>query len=104
MASTILGTAYILGAIYVAIYIFKNRNNMPCSVQGLNKESYRVVNKLKFNKIMIIQDTLACALVFLSGVLCIITDGNSSAVALPSFIFFIYFISSKVAKKFITMK
>jgi len=104
MASKLLGIAYILGAIYVAIYIFKNRNKMPCSVQGLNKESYSVADKLNFNKIMIIQDTLACALVFLSGVLCIITDGASSAVALPGFMFFIYFIFAKVAKKFITMK
>ena len=103
MARNILGLIYILGAICVAIITFKNRNNMPCSVQGLNEENYIVVDKLSFNKIMIIQNTLACALVFLSGVLCIITD-IGSMIGLPSFIFFINFISSKAAKKFITMK
>ena len=39
MARTILGLIYILGAISVAITTFKNRNNMPCSVQGLNEEN-----------------------------------------------------------------
>lgn len=103
MARTIVGLIYILGAICVAIITFKNRNNMPFSVQGLNEKNYIVVDRLNFNKIMIIQNALACALVFLSGVLCIITD-RASAVGLPGFIFFINFISSKASKKFITMK
>lgn len=103
MASNILGIAYIIAAIYVAVFTFNNRNNMPYSVQGLREENYIVVDKLNFNKIMIIQNILACALVFLSGVLCIITD-RGSAVGLPGFIFFINFITSKKAKKFITMK
>lgn len=103
MVRTIVGLIYILGALSVAIITFRNRNNMPCSVQGLNEKNYIVVDRLNFNKIMVIQNILACALVFLSGVLCIITD-RASAVGLPGFIFFINLICSKPAKKFIIMK
>ncbi|GAA0718968.1 hypothetical protein GCM10008905_06360 [Clostridium malenominatum] len=103
MARTIVGVVYIIVAIWGGIFIFNNRNNIPLSIHGLNKENYEVINKVKLNKIMLIQDTLSCLLFLLAGVLCI-TYKRVSAVGLPSFFIFINIIFSKVAKKYISIK
>ncbi|WP_315120777.1 hypothetical protein [uncultured Clostridium sp.] len=103
MIRVIIGAVYIIGAIYVGIYTFNNRHNMPSLVRGLDKENYEITDRTTFNKIMIIQNTLSCILVLLSGVLCIISN-RPSAVALPSFYIFIDIIFSKMEKKYISIK
>ncbi|KGK86609.1 hypothetical protein [Clostridium sp. HMP27] len=103
MLRIILGVVYIIGAIYVGIYTFNNRCNMPSLVRGLNEENYEVTDKTKFNKIMIIKNALECIWILFSGVLCIIYN-SPSVVALPSLYFIIDIIFSKIAKKYINIK
>lgn len=97
------GVVIIILAIWIGLFTLNNVNNMPYSIFGLNKENYEVIDKRKFNKIMVTQNTFVCIWFLLVGVLSIIFRESKVFTLLPLY-FFIDIIFSKVAKKYINIK
>lgn len=97
------GVVIIILAICIGLFTLNNVNNMPYSIFGLNKENYEVIDKRKFNKIMVTQSTLVCIWFLLVGVLSIIFR-EAEVFTLVPFYFLIDIFFSRVAKKYISIK
>jgi len=103
MLYNILGVIFIILAIRGVIFTLNNKNNMPLSVYGLQKEKYQVIDKNKFNRIMVTQSIFLSIYILLTGVLCIISK-ELACIILPALSIYINIIFSKKAKKYIKTK
>lgn len=94
----ITGTIFITFAIWGGIYTLNNKNNMPFSVFGLQKETYQIIDNKKFNSIMLTQSIFISVWLLFTGVLCLFID-EALFMSLPSWSIFLMIIFSKKAKK-----
>ena len=100
MLYNILGLIFIILAIWGGIFTLNNKNNMPLSVYGLQKEKYEVIDKNKFNSIMVTQSIFLSIYISLTGILCMLSK-QPACIILPAFTIYINIIFSKKAKKYI---
>ncbi|MDR3598027.1 hypothetical protein [Clostridium sp.] len=88
---------FILG-IWQIIFTLNNKNDMPHYVQGLKKEKYEVIDKDKFNNIMVTQSIVQVILILLTGVLYVISKNLECCVLASGSIFPNIIFSIKVRK------
>lgn len=103
MLYNIMGVLFILGGLWGSIFTIKNKTHMPRSVFALHNDKYKVVNKEKFNNLMIIQSFTVSMWFLLAGILCMFKK-EPFAMLLPSFNVFINIIFSKRAKRYIAAR
>lgn len=70
MLNSIAGIIFIIAAIWGVIYTLYNKKHMPFSVFGLQKEKYQVINKERFNNVMLTQSICLSMCFGLIGFLC----------------------------------
>lgn len=87
----------ILG-IYGLIFTFRNKNNMPFGLFGVNQKNYEVINKKEFNNVMIKQ-SLFIALYSILVALFIFIRKSPTACMYLSFIPAIQLLFTKISKK-----
>ena len=103
MLYNILGVIYIIVAIWEGLFILNNKKDMPFDVYRLKKENYQVIDKDKFNTIMVKQNIFLFIWILSSGILCIFCK-IEICIALPAFSIFINRIFSEKAKKYLKAK
>jgi hypothetical protein len=103
MLYNILGIIYIGVSVWLGIFILRKKKNMPFDVYRLKKENYLVIDKDKFNSIMIKQNLSLLIWILLSGVICIYLK-MEIGIILPAFSIFVNMIFAVKAKKYIKSK
>lgn len=103
MLYNILGIIYIGVSIWLGIYILRKKKDMPFDVYRLKKENCIVMDKEKFNSIMIKQNLVLVIWILLSGVIYIYLK-IEIGIILPAFSIFINMIFAAQAKKYIKSK
>lgn len=104
MLYNIAGVIFIIIAIWGGIYTYKNKNDMPFSAFGLQKEKYQVINNIKFNRLMLTQSIVESLWYILTALFCVIIKDVLIIVCFPSVNIFILLIFRKISKKYIKKK
>ncbi|AOR25115.1 hypothetical protein BGI42_15340 (plasmid) [Clostridium taeniosporum] len=103
MFFNIVGIILVIVGIGGIIFTLNNKNYMAHNVLGLRKEQYEVINKDRFNNIMVNQSIIQFIWILLIGVLYFISKSKEN-LGLVSLNIFPTIIFSKKAKKYIRIK
>lgn len=103
MLYNVLGTIYIGLSVWGGIFILRNKKDMPFDVYRLKKENYIIIDKDRFNSIMLKQSLVLFIWILFSGSLCIFSK-MEIGIVLPTFSIFVNMIFAEQAKKYIKSK
>lgn len=97
----IVGILYIVAGIFGLSYVVKSSDDMLPSVFGLQVDSYKIINKKKFNNLMVLQSVLIAAFFLLMAVFVLAYEKPILIIFAPGMIL-INIIISPLSKKYIT--
>lgn len=96
----IIGIIFVLLGIWGGVFTIRNSKNMPPSVFGISRAKYQIVNKEKFNNVMIKQGYTFSIYCIVLGSFFIFT-GNFESISLASTIIFTNVIYRFISKRYI---
>lgn len=82
----VVGVIYILAGIVGLTYVVKNSENMEPSVFGMQPDKYQVINKKKFNRLMVVQSILIVSFFFAMATMAILYEKPIVIVMFPCMI------------------